>query len=83
MKIYRGNRKIVHKRKKPTSMSFFLGNFIIEIIDKYKYLGIFLEEFLDYKCTASMLSGAAVELWMVSFLILCHLNIYDLKPLSN
>ncbi len=40
---------------------FFLGNLDIEIVYKYKYLGIFLDEFLDFKCIASTLSGAAIR----------------------
>ncbi len=54
--------KNVHYSKKSISRlnkSFFLVNLEIEIVDKYKYLGISLDEFLDIKCTASMLSGAA------------------------
>ncbi len=62
MKINKDKTKIVHYRKKSISrstQSFFLGNLDIEIDDKYKYLGIFLDEFFDFKCTASTLSGAA------------------------
>ncbi len=36
-----------------------LGNLDIEIVDKYKYVEIFLDESLDFKCTTSMLSGVA------------------------
>ncbi len=54
--------------------SFFLGNLDIEIVDKYKYLGIFLDEFLDFKCTASIFLVWLVELWVVSFQNLYHLK---------
>ena len=62
MKINRDKTKVVHYRKKSTprsNQSFFLGDCDIEIVDKYKYLGIFLDEFLDFKCTTYTLSVAA------------------------
>ncbi len=48
---------IIGKSQYQGQQFFFLGNLDIKIVDKYKYLGIFLDKFLDFKCTASMLSG--------------------------
>ncbi len=58
MKINRDKIKIVHFRKQSVSRTkheFFVDENNIEIVDKYKYLGIYFEEFLDFKCTASMI----------------------------
>ncbi len=60
MKTNRDKTKIVHFRKKSVSRSkheFNLDGNNIEIVDKYKYLGIYFDEFLDFKCTASMFAG--------------------------
>ncbi len=49
---------IVHFRKpsQPRSSSkFVLGNTELNIVEQYKYLGIILNEFLDYDVTAQML----------------------------
>ena len=51
MKISRDKTKVVHYRKNSTprsNQSFLMGDFDIEIVDKYKYRGIFLNEFLDF-----------------------------------
>ncbi len=61
MKINRDKTKIVHFRKisvSRTKHEFNLGENNIEIVDKYKYLGIYFDECLDFKCTASMFAGA-------------------------
>ncbi len=51
MKINKDKTKIVHYRKMSISRStqfYLLGNLDIEIVDKYKYLEIFLDEFLGF-----------------------------------
>ncbi len=39
---------------------------IVEIIDEYKYLGVFLREHLDFKSTRNKLEELAKH-WVVSF----------------
>ncbi len=61
IKINRDKTKIVHFRNKSvprTKHDFNLDENNIEIVDKYKYLGIYFDEFLDFRCTACMLAGA-------------------------
>ncbi len=53
---------IVHFRKPSqprSSFKFVLGNTELNIVGQYKYLGIILNEFLDYDVTAQVLSDAA------------------------
>jgi hypothetical protein len=53
--------KVVHFRKKrvnKTTQSFLLGDKQIEIVDKYKYFGVYLDEHLDFKTTSITLAGA-------------------------
>ena len=52
----------IHFRKKcceRTQGDFHLSGFNIEICENYKYIGIILNEFLDYTETANVLSEAA------------------------
>ncbi len=55
----KGILSITGKSQYQGQSNLFLGNLDMEIVDKYKYLGIFLDEFLFFRCSASMLSGAA------------------------
>ena len=51
--------KVVHFKKKSTAetnASFYLGDEKIEKVDKYKYLGVYLDE---HQTIANTLSGAA------------------------
>ncbi len=53
---------IVHFRKPSQprlSFKFVLGNTELNIVEQYKYLGIILNEFLDYDVTAQVLPEAA------------------------
>jgi len=53
---------IVHYRKPHvarTSKQFLLGDCVLSIVKQYKYLGIILNEFVDFNVTADTLSGAA------------------------
>ena len=47
------------KRVSRTSTIFSLGEDQIDITDKYKYLGIYLNEYLDFNVTCETLAGAA------------------------
>ena len=54
--------KIVHFRRKNvtrTEFPFHFGENELEIIDRYKYLGIIIDEYLNYDVTAQMLSESA------------------------
>ncbi len=58
MKINKDKTKIVHFKTQTvprTKYDFHLDENNIEIVDKYKYLSMCFDEFLDFKCTASML----------------------------
>ena len=62
MGINTSKSQIVHfrnKRKIRTSFVFTYGDNKIDIVDKYKYLGIFLTEHFDYQYIAEVLTGAA------------------------
>ena len=62
LKINKDKTKIVHfrnKRTKVTDKKFYIEGDEIELIERYKYLGIVLDQYLDYKTTAEVLSGAA------------------------
>ena len=54
--------KIVHfrpKRKGRTRFEFKYNDSVIEIIDSYKYLGVYLDEHLDYnKCVSGLADSA-------------------------
>ncbi len=58
MKINRDKTKIVRFRKK--SVPRTKDELNVEIVDKYKYLGIYVDEFLDFKCTQLVL----VDYWL-------------------
>lgn len=61
LKINMDKTKIVHyrkKRKRKTQFTFML-NEQIEIVNTYKYLGIYLDEHLDFNKTGDILAGAA------------------------
>lgn len=54
--------KVVHFRpasKTRTNYQFKYNGMVLEIVEQYKYLGIVLNEFLDFKCTAKVLASAA------------------------
>jgi hypothetical protein len=62
MKINKGKTKVVHfrnVRKNKTSISFFIDNEMIEIVNRYNYLGITLDEHLNFNTTANTLCGAS------------------------
>ena len=48
-----------NKRQQCTGLKFTFGNQDIQITSQYKYLGIVLDEFLDYNVTADVLADAA------------------------
>jgi len=53
---------IVHFRKKRcnlTNVEFRLGNKIVKKVKEYKYLGVLLDEFMNFNATVDLLSGAA------------------------
>ncbi len=54
--------KIVHFRTKTqsrTDFNFMFNNEIVEYVDKYKYLGIILDEHLDFVITVTVLVSSA------------------------
>ena len=63
MKVNINKTKIIHFRKKKccerTQVDFHLNGFSIEVCANYKYLGVILNEFLDFTETANVLSEAA------------------------
>ena len=62
MSVSISKTKVVHFRKKNnalTDFEFNLGDSILEICHKYKYLGVILNEFLDLTETANVLSESA------------------------
>ncbi len=62
MKINNDKTKVIHFRKKSTkitNVTFQLGEHEVKKVDKYKYLAVFLDEYLDYQTIANTLSGAA------------------------
>ncbi len=62
MKIYNDQTKVIHFRNKSTKitdLTFQLGEHDVKKVDKYKYLGVYLYEYLDYQTIANILSGAA------------------------
>ena len=48
-----------HKRTTCTKFNFKFDHNELKIVDRYKYLGIILQENLDYNVTTSVLAGAA------------------------
>ena len=61
MEVNINKTKIVHFRKNSerTKFNFHLGNRHIDVCETYKYLGIILNEYLDYTETANALSESA------------------------
>ena len=59
MKINSDKSKVVHFRstnKEETQYTFKLGNDVIDIVDKYKYLGIVLHYSLNFEMSSSILA---------------------------
>ncbi len=53
---------IVHYRKPntvKTSKQFFLWDCTLPVVNQYKYLGVIVNEFVNFNVTADILSGAA------------------------
>ena len=62
MKVNPNKSKVVHFRPRSVAMtcySFTYGCENIEIVSRYKYLGLVFDEFLDYNVTASVLADSA------------------------
>ena len=62
MSVNISKTKVVHFRKNNkvlTDFEFKLGDSILEVCHKYKYLGVILNEFLDFTETANVLSEYA------------------------
>jgi len=56
--------KIVHFRQKQTPVSSFnfkIGDKSLEIVKQYKYLGVMINENLNFDVTAELLAGAAMQ----------------------
>ena len=54
--------KIVHfrpKRSPRTNYNFQFNNSNLEIVDKYKYLGVILNEYINYTLLSDTVAGAA------------------------
>ena len=65
-RIYVNNTKsnVLHFRRKNVDRSVFqfrIGDMPLNYSDKYKYLGVVLNEFLDYSVTANMISEVATR----------------------
>ncbi len=62
LKINVDKTNVVHfrgKSTKPTDYNFLFDNNVLIKVDKYKYLGIILQEHLDFNVTSSVLASAA------------------------
>ena len=62
MRVNVKKTKVIHFRTRTQQQSVFkfsLNNNALEYVDKYKYLGIVLDEHLDFNTTASVLAGSA------------------------
>ena len=62
LKVNIDKTKVVHfrnKRVKRTDYDFKMGQESVDIVDRYKYLGVYLNEHLDYNVIANTLAGAA------------------------
>ena len=54
--------KVIHFRPsscKPTSYNFTLGREKVETVDRYKYLGVVLNEHLNFNVTADILADSS------------------------
>ena len=49
-----------NKSKRKANVEFKFGGNMIEVVVKYKYLGLFLTEHLDYSHMAEVLTGAVL-----------------------
>ena len=68
MCVHISKTKVVHFRKKNialTDFEFKLGDSILEICHKYKYIGVILNEVLDFTETANVLSESAGQAFSV------------------
>ena len=62
MKVNVSKSKIVHYRpsgQERTQFIFKLGSENLEVVSQYKYLGLVLNEFLDFSITAALLAESA------------------------
>ena len=62
MKINQDKTQIVHYRKKhkgKTKSKFTINDTELEIVNTYKYLGVYLDQHLDFSITGESLAGAA------------------------
>ncbi len=62
MKTNQSKSQIVHfrpSRCNRTNFEFKIANQKLDIVDQYKYLGVLLNEYLDFSHTASLLSASA------------------------
>ena len=62
MSINEEKTNIVHFRRKSEpqdSFGFSFGDTVLNTVDKYKYLGCVLNEFLDYSCTMDILAESS------------------------
>ena len=62
MRVNVNKTKIVQfrcKSQSATNKQFLYGNKHVEVVSKYKYLGLILDEYLDYNTTATALAGSA------------------------
>jgi hypothetical protein len=59
--VNEGKTKVMHIRPSRTPLTpciFKFGNKVLDIVQSYKYLGIYVNEHVDYKYTATMLAAA-------------------------
>ena len=65
------NKSIIVQFRNPsvrkTDFDFRCGNDILNIVDKYIYLGISLTENLDYELTAKFVAQMQVVIWIACF----------------
>lgn len=62
IKFNASKSNIVHfrsKRQARTTFKFHLGNVVLNTVQQYKYLGIILNEYLDFSVTAQVLADSA------------------------
>ncbi len=60
MKVNKSKTNIVHFRNKGTlctNVCFKLGENVLNKVEKYKYLGVILNEYLEYDTTTIILFG--------------------------
>ena len=78
--------QIVHFRnkcRKKTDSEFYVGQSKLGIVSSYKYLGISLNEFLDYNVCAQELAEAGGRALGAKSLNLKHLRILGLRHFQN